>query len=100
VIQGLSRTLARQRPLLVIEVTHPPIGTIGSLEELRRLLPENYSFLVFEDSRERAITGRYRLEPLHRLSRDGLYDMLVAYPNEREPLIRRERPAHRVVASH
>jgi FkbM family methyltransferase len=90
VLRGLSKTLGRYRPALVIEVSHPPKGTINSLDELKRLLPQGYRFLRFQNTRGQAITGNYRLDPVTRLERGSLYEMVVAYPEEREALIRRQ----------
>jgi FkbM family methyltransferase len=91
VLQGLAKTLGRFRPVLVIEVTQLPKGTIGSLAELKQLLPGAYRLLHFRNSREDAITGNYRLEDIDRLERGSSYVMVVAYPEERERLIRRQR---------
>jgi FkbM family methyltransferase len=91
VLRGLSRTLAKFRPVLVIEVSLPQVGTLVSLDDLKRLLPERYAFLGFEDNRERAITGNYKLVRLDRFARGRDYEMVVAYPLERRGLIRMER---------
>lgn len=91
VLQGLSRTLGRFRPVLVMEVTQLPRGTIGSLTELKQLLPADYRLLRFRSSRRDVITGNYHLLDIDRIDRGPSYEMVVAYPREREPLIRRER---------
>lgn len=92
VLRGLTKTLARHRPVLVIEVTHPPRGTIASLGELKRLLPAGYAILRFQNYREQVITGNYVLEDVDHFATDAPYEMMVAYPKERDSLIHRRRP--------
>ena len=91
VLQGLAKSLARYRPVLVIEVSYPPIGKIANLAELRRLFPEGYQLLTFQSTRDQVITGNYKLDPMPELKTDTSYCMVVAYPKERESMIRRER---------
>ena len=93
VLQGLRRSLGRYRPVLVIETTHPPRGSIGSIAELKRLLPQGYRLLRFRSSRADVITGDYHLEEIARLAPGLSYEMVVAYPEERDPLIHRRRPS-------
>ncbi len=90
VLEGLAKTLDQFRPIVVVEVTHPPRGTIASVDELKRLFPERYRLLKFRLAREDAITGRYVLEPIVSLDGDNPYDMVLAYPQERESLIHRK----------
>jgi FkbM family methyltransferase len=90
VLRGLSMTLKKNRPALVIELSQPPHGTIESPDELKELLPDHYGLLRFIDSRERAITGNYRLEDFRSFS-GSYYDMILAYPKEREDTIKRGR---------
>jgi FkbM family methyltransferase len=91
VLQGLAKSIGRYRPVLVIEVNFPPIGRIANVAELRRLLPEGYQLLVFQLTGERAITGNYKLDPMGELQTGPSYCMVVAYPKERESMIRRDR---------
>jgi FkbM family methyltransferase len=93
VLRGLAKTLERYRPVLVIEVTHPPKGTIKSLDDLWRLMPGGYEFLRFQNTRGQAISGNYRLDPMTALERWSLYEMVVAYPREQGKFVRRERHA-------
>jgi FkbM family methyltransferase len=88
VLQGLNRTLQRHRPILVIEVAQRPRGTIESIAELRGLLPPDYRLLRFRSSREDVITGNYHLEPISSIGQGDSYEMVVAYPQERESLVR------------
>jgi FkbM family methyltransferase len=92
VLAGLSAILARERPVVVLEVGQPPFGTIGSLQELGRLFPVGYRFLGIHPSEDgwMAITGRYQLTKIDRLFQGGALVMVVAYPQERGELIPRK----------
>jgi len=87
VLIGLSSTLARDRPVVVVEVSPPPSGTIGSLDQLKKLLPDGYKFLHFDPDRGFEIKGGYKLTELSSLAGGLGYEMVVAYPKEREPSI-------------
>ncbi len=91
VLQGLAKSLGRCRPVLVIEVSDPPGGTINSRAELVQLLPEGYKLLRFQLTGEQAISGKYQLDAMGELKTGTSYCMVLAYPKERESLIRRER---------
>lgn len=70
VLRGLQERLRRDRPLLVVEVL---TSDAAHRENLKSLLPENYSFLILESARR----SRYRLLPW--LTGDG---DIVAVPTE------------------
>lgn len=89
VLTGLSATLAQDRPVVVVEVSRPPSGTIKSLDELKSLFPDGYRFLHFETYRECLIEGKYKLLELSHLSSSADFEMVVAYPAEHENLIPR-----------
>jgi FkbM family methyltransferase len=89
VLTGLRSTLARDGPVVVVEVSRPPSGTIKSLDELKSLFPAGYRFLVFKTEREYLIEGKYRLIELSRLSTQLDFEMVVAYPAEREKMVPR-----------
>jgi FkbM family methyltransferase len=91
VLQGLAKSLERYRPVLVIEITDLPVGKIANLAELKPLLPEGYQLLQFQLTGEQAITGNYHLDPARELKTGTSYCMVVAYPKERESMIRRDR---------
>ncbi len=95
VLTGLSSTLKRDRPVVVVEVAQPPSGTIGSLEDLAKLFPDRYHFSQIHAQGDRgymAITGNYQLSEIDGLFRDGLtICMVVAYPEERGDLVPRKR---------
>ena len=93
VLQGLAKSLKQYRPVLVNEVSYPPIGKIANLAELKRLFPEGYQLLSFQCTRDQLVTGNYKLDPMHELKTEASYCMVVAYPRERESMIRRERTA-------
>jgi FkbM family methyltransferase len=95
VLAGLSSTLRRDRPVVVVEVGQPPFGSIGTLEELKKLFPERYDFSRIHDQGDNgqaAITGEYQLTKIERLFPDGSNIMMVvAYPEERGKLIPQKR---------
>jgi FkbM family methyltransferase len=90
VLLGLVRTLARHRPLVVVEVSPPSLGgTIASFEQLAGLLPERYEFLAFGPrSVEAALTGAYTLRPLTSIDfTGGKIVEAVAVPVEMSSLV-------------
>jgi len=91
VLAGLASVLARDRPVAVVEVSTPPSGTIGSFDELRKLLPDGYKFLQFDLDRVFEIRGGYKLSELTSLSGGPGFEMVVAYPKERASLVPLER---------
>jgi FkbM family methyltransferase len=95
VLSGLTATLKRDRPVVVLEVGQPPFGTIGSLRDLEKLFPDRYHFLRIHaqgDNGYTAITGDYRLSEIQGLFEDGSKIMMVvAHPEERRDLIPRKR---------
>ena len=93
VLLGMADALKRFRPVLVMEISHPPRGTIDSVAHLRRLLPEHYECRRFEGGRERAISGDYHLVKMGGFERGTLYEMVVAYPRERKSMIPQETMA-------
>jgi hypothetical protein len=91
VLAGLSATLRRDRPVVVVEVGQPPFGSIGTLEELKKLFPARYNFARIHDLGDygqAVITGEYQLTKIERLFQDGSrIIMVVAYPEEREKIV-------------
>jgi FkbM family methyltransferase len=61
-LKGLRRTMEQHRPMLVVEVTVPPQGTIGSFEQLKGLFPANYEFLYISDDYVQLLSGQYELK--------------------------------------
>jgi len=88
---GLSSTLARDRPVVVVEVSPPPSGTIASLDQLKKLFPGGYRFLHFDMDRNYEIKGGYKVTELSGIPGEVGYEMVVAYPKERESSIALER---------
>ncbi len=91
VLIGLSSTLARDRPVVVVEVSPPPSGTIASLDQLKKLLPGGYRFLHFDMNLNYEIKCGYKVTELSGLTGELGYEMVVAYPKERESSISLER---------
>jgi FkbM family methyltransferase len=89
VLTGLSSTLAQNRPVVVVEVSRPPSGTIKSFGELKELFPNEYRFLNFKSNRDYLINGKYKLLDESRLWSELDIEMVVAYPAEHEKLVPR-----------
>ncbi len=87
-LAGLRDTLARFRPLLIIEVTYGQALSFNSIEEIKQHLPPDYSLYTFDkrkangrkarrrDARSRR-TGEYRLVPYTRLLESGQDDIIA-----------------------
>lgn len=96
-LRGLRATLAKDRPLIVVEISTPPTGTFASLEQLQAAFPDNYGLLFFRKGREFLISGNYELHEFPTIAdqffRSDLQIDLVAYPRENESLVPRRRTA-------
>ena len=90
VLTGLRSTLTKHRPVVVVEVSRPPSGTVKSLDEFKGLFPEKYRFLKFENNRAYLIEGKFKLVELPQLWSEGDVEMVVAYPAEKENLVPRK----------
>lgn len=88
VLKGLKQTLAKHRPLVVVEVGFPPVGTIATWEEFVGLFPDGYEFMIFLNYVDGAVRGNYQLRPLtpELFQADWRRD-LVAYPRERQSAV-------------
>lgn len=88
---GLRKTLESHRPVVVVEVTRPPGGTIASLKQLRSLFPVEYEFRVFLADETTCLNGRYSLQDFASHAGNffgtGFQANLVAYPSEKRSLI-------------
>ena len=100
---GLRKTLESHRPLVVLEVTRPPGGTIASLDQLRNLFPAKYEFLVFIADEKTCLNGKYILEDFEPRAADffasGFQANLVAYPAEKGQEVPRRHVAPTTRAS-
>jgi FkbM family methyltransferase len=94
-LRGLRGTIGQHRPLVVVEVSPPPHGTIASLDQLRALFPENYEFLAFQENQRQYVTGNYELvdfAPIaDRFFKTEHHRNLVAVPAEKLSLVPRRR---------
>ena len=63
-LKGLRQTLEKHRPMMVLEVSAPPGGTIASFDHLKSLFPANYTFFVLpeNDHNTKFLTGRYEVD--------------------------------------
>jgi hypothetical protein len=84
VLKGLRQLIDRNRPLLEVEVSPPPTGTIDSFERLRSLFPENYDFFVMPSTQDGFVKGTYQLQKLDPgvIARGGQIE-IIACPRER-----------------
>ena len=93
-LKGLRRTLWKDRPIVVFELSTNPKSSVSikSKDELRALFPERYEFRVSRYSLRRRVSGRYELEPMDDLVRFDAVTQndIVAYPLEKKKYIRLE----------
>ncbi len=91
---GLRQTLDSHRPVVVLEVTRPPNGTIGSFRQLQSVFPADYHFLVFIADEKTFLTGRYSLQDFEpaaeKFFSGGFQANLVAYPDEKQQHVPRK----------
>lgn len=85
-LKGLQRTLYRDRPVVVFELSIDPGTSVSfrSMEELRSSFPDNYELLTI-DRKPDNFSGDYVLEPFSQATRFDVPEQynLVAYPIER-----------------
>lgn len=96
-LNGLRRTLKKNRPIIVFELSTNPGRPVSvkSEKELSSLFPENYEFLVI-DERSDPSTGEYFFAPLNgvvRFDKTEQHDLL-AYPIEKKDFIPRQGRKH------
>lgn len=60
-LEGLQETLRRNRPVVVMELSPKTRETLGSMDALKALFPENYSFSYF--AKGNYDSGAYKLAP-------------------------------------
>lgn len=85
-LEGLHRTLQKDRPIVVFELTTAPDQALrtGGHQQLRRLFPDRYAFVFFSAGTD-VKTGSYGFASADRIRFDsaGQYN-IVAYPLEKE----------------
>jgi hypothetical protein len=95
-LRGLRQTLEKDRPLVVLEVSTPPAGTIASLEQLKGLFPANYEFFVMVENQKQFISGRYEVVEFPPVAeaffKEGGQRNLIAVPAEKSAKLPRQRP--------
>ncbi|MEO6223831.1 MAG: FkbM family methyltransferase [Vicinamibacterales bacterium] len=84
VLKGLHQLIEKHRPLLQVEVSPPPTGTVDSFARFRSLIPENYEFFVLMLSQDGFVKGTYQLQKLDpsALGKDNQVEV-IACPKER-----------------
>ncbi|MBA4186696.1 MAG: hypothetical protein C0467_01635 [Planctomycetaceae bacterium] len=83
-LKGLRQTIEKHRPMLEVEVSPPPVGTIDTYDRLKGLFPENYEFFVLPWTAEGAAQGKYQLQKLDwAVHSKGHQIELIACPKER-----------------
>ena len=94
-LKGFRRTFEAHRPLVVVEVTTRPQGTIGSFDQLRGLFPENYEFFAFVEDGRAYLGGDYELLDFGPMAAEffasDAHCNVVAVPAERVPVLPRSR---------
>lgn len=94
-LKGLRQTLEKHRPLVVVEVSTPPAGTITSLEQLKGLFPANYEFFVLVENEKQFVTGQYDVQEFGSLAgeffkKEGQRNLVVV-PAEKADKLPRSR---------
>jgi len=97
-LKGLRKTLERDRPLVIFEVTtahHQVGGTIGSFDQLKGLFPADYHFLMFATVQRHFLDGNYDVQEFapaaEQFFRAEKQKDLIAVPAEKLPLVPRRR---------
>jgi FkbM family methyltransferase len=89
-LQGLRRTLTKNRPFVVLELTTNPASPVSvkSKEELRALFPDKYQFFVIDESLG-LDSGRYRLVDFDHNVDFGKREQhdILAYPVEKKEIL-------------
>ncbi len=85
-LRGLNQTLNTHRPLIILEVSKPTLGTISNLSELKKLLPNEYTVFSFVIDIDFFANGKYRLiridedTPLYQVGKSQ--SQVLAFPSE------------------
>lgn len=94
-LKGLRQTMEKHRPMVVVEVSTPPAGTIGSLDQLKALFPANYEFFVLAENEKQFVTGNYEVKEFPPLAeaffKAGGQRNLIAVPTEKADKLPRSR---------
>ncbi|MCI0702908.1 MAG: FkbM family methyltransferase [Planctomycetia bacterium] len=95
-LKGLRQTLEKYRPLVVVEVSTPPAGSIASLDHLKSLFPANYEFFVLVENQKQFISGRYEVVEFPPVAeaffKEGGQRNLIAVSAEKSAKLPRQRP--------
>ena len=84
VLKGLRQLIDKNRPMLEVEVSSPPTGTVDSFDRLRSLFPEGYEFFALPPSQDGFVKGTYHLLKLDpKAIAKGDQIELIACPKER-----------------
>jgi len=84
VLQGLSKTLGKSRPLMVVEFTETTRQSVGDAALFRSLFPEDYNFYYF--SRCCPTSGKYQLSA-YRYGMTPRNENVVACPQEHSDVL-------------
>jgi FkbM family methyltransferase len=94
-LKGLRVTMEKHRPLVVVEITVPPQGTIASFEQLKGLFPADYEFFAFVEYDYHYLTGNYELVEFAPIAAEffktGETRNLVVVPAEKLAVMPRKR---------
>lgn len=94
-LKGLRQTMETHRPLVLVEVSTPPAGTIASLDQLKALFPANYEFFVLVENEKQFVTGQYEVKEFPPVASEffkaGGQRNLIAVPAEHVAKMPRQR---------
>ncbi len=82
-LKGLRQIMEKHRPLMEVEVSPPPMGTIDSFARFKALMPENYELYALGMSRDASAKGLYHLFKLEPRDFNKGQIELIACPKER-----------------
>jgi FkbM family methyltransferase len=89
-LRGLRRTLTKNRPFVVFELTTNPASPVSvkSSEELKKLFPDGYQFFVIDESLG-LDSGRYRLKEIGEKVEFNKHEQndILAYPVEKKQIL-------------
>ena len=104
VIKGLTRTIEKERPVIVCEITYGQKLSFLSIEELQSYLPQNYEILTFNTRR---LDGSKNKRKGSFAKRSGFYELvsikhwrnsgqddIVMIPTEKSAMIPRQTRNH------
>lgn len=91
-LEGLRETLAKNRPVVICEITYDTALSFQSLQQIQEAFPENYQLLTFDTRKpdgskarrreaQARVSGAWKIVPYDRILHSG-QDDIIACPAE------------------